>query len=160
MSFDSFLIIDGLEGESADHQYPKSIDIDSIGWDLHMNATTHCARGGGTGKVSIDCMSVTKFADRSSPNLIKACCTGRHFSKATVVLRKAGEKPLEYMRYELEGVIIARWSQGGKTSNDQVKETVYLNFANFRIVYAPQSPSGGALGKIETGFSIAENCSL
>lgn len=74
-----------------------------------------------------------------------------------MVLRKAGEKPLEYMRYELEDVIIARWSQGGKNSNDQVKETVYLNFANFRIVYAPQSASGGALGKIEAGFRIAEN---
>ncbi|MCR2746298.1 Hcp family type VI secretion system effector [Limnobacter parvus] len=159
MKTDFFLLIPGIKGESADHKYANSIDIDSIGWDLKNSGTTHYARGGGSGKVEVDSISLTKLVDRSTPNLIKACCTGRHFDKASVIVRKAGEKPLEYLRFELESVFINRVSQGGKSSNDQVKETVYLSFSSFRTIYTPQSETGGMLAKVEGGFRIAENIS-
>ncbi len=109
--------------------------------------------------VEIDSIRLTKFVDRATPNLIKASCTGRHFEKASVIVRKAGEKPLEYLRFELEDVLINRFSQGGRSSNDQVKETVYLTFATFRTIYTPQSASGGMLAKVEGDFRIAENIS-
>lgn len=107
MSTDFFLILPGITGESSDHVYKNAIDIDSIGWDLQNSGTTHVGRGGASGKVEVDSISLTKLVDRATPNLIKACCTGRHFEKASVIVRKAGEKPLEYLRFELEDVLIA-----------------------------------------------------
>lgn len=159
MKTDFFLVLPGITGESSDHIYKNAIDIDSIAWDLKNSGTMHVGRGGGSGKVEVDSISLTKFVDRATPNLIKACCTGRHFEKASVIVRKAGEKPLEYLRFELEDVLVNRVSQGGKSSNDQVKETVYLTFASFRTIYTPQSASGGTLAKVEGGFRIAENVS-
>jgi len=157
MKTDFFLILPGINGESSDHIHKNSIDIDSIGWDLKNSGTTHVGRGGGSGKVEVDSISLTKLVDRATPNLIKACCQGRHFEKASVIVRKAGEQPLEYLRYELKDVFVNRVSQGGKNSNDQIKETLYLSFASFRTVYAPQSAGGGMLAKVEGGFRIAEN---
>lgn len=159
MKTDFFLVLPGITGESSDHIYKNAIDIDSIAWDLKNSGTMHVGRGGGSGKVEVDSISLTKLVDRATPNLIKACCTGRHFEKASVIVRKAGKKPLEYLRFELEDVLINRVSQGGKSSNDQVKETVYLTFASFRTIYTPQSESGGMLAKVEGGFQIAENIS-
>lgn len=157
MKTDFFLILPGINGESSDHIYKNAVDIDSIGWDLKNSGTTHVGRGGGSGKVEVDSISLTKLVDRATPNLIKACCQGKHFANASVIVRKAGERPLEYLRYELEDVFVNRVSQGGKNSNDQIKETVYLSFASFRTIYAPQSASGAMLPKVESGFRIAEN---
>lgn len=159
MKTDFFLLLPGLVGESSDHVYINAIDVDSIGWDLKNSGSTHVGRGGGSGKVNVDSISLTKLVDRATPNLIKACCTGRHFEKASLIVRKAGEKPLEYMRFELEDVLVNRVSQGGKSSNDQIKETVYLTFASFRTIYTPQSETGGMLARVEGGFKIAENVS-
>ncbi|MDV3444034.1 type VI secretion system tube protein Hcp, partial [Pseudomonas otitidis] len=36
-------------------------------------------RGGGAGKVSVQDLSLTKYIDKSSPNLMMACSNGKHF---------------------------------------------------------------------------------
>ncbi|MFP5481708.1 MAG: Hcp family type VI secretion system effector, partial [Gammaproteobacteria bacterium] len=113
MSVDMFLKIKGVDGESVDSVHAKEIDIAAWSWGMSQSGTTHVGRGGGAGKVSVQDISFTKYIDKATPNLIKACCNGKHFDEAILTVRKAGEKPLEYVVLTMKDVIISNVSQGG-----------------------------------------------
>lgn len=157
MSVDMFLRIKGVEGESVDKVHAKEIDISSWSWGMSQSGTTHVARGGGAGKVSVQDVTITKLVDKSTPNLIKACCNGKHFEEAVITVRKAGEKPLEYIILTMKDVLVTNVSEGGSGGEDRLSESITLNFAEFSYVYVPQKRDGGPEGKIEATFNIATN---
>ncbi|HEX4842612.1 MAG TPA: type VI secretion system tube protein Hcp [Limnobacter sp.] len=158
MSVDMFLKIVGVNGESVDQSHAQEIDISSWSWGMSQSGTTHTAHGGGAGKVSVNDITITKLADKATPTLMKACCTGRHFDEAVITVRKAGDTPLEYVKLVMNDVIISNISVSGATGGDLVSEVLTLNFARFRYAYVPQSRTGGAEGVVEAGFDIAANC--
>lgn len=157
MSVDMFLKIKGVDGESVDKSHAKEIDISSWTWGMSQSGTTHTARGGGAGKVSVRDITITKLADKATPNLMKACCTGKHFDEAVITVRKAGDTPLEYVTLTMKDVIISDVSVSGATGGDLVTEVLTLNFAEFSYVYVPQKKDGGPDGKVEATFNIATN---
>lgn len=157
MAVDMFMKIAGVEGESVDHAHAGEIDILSWSWGMSQSGTTHVARGGGAGKVNVQDLTITKRVDRSTPTLLKHCCTGKHFNEVTLTVRKAGDKPLEYVVVKFTDVIVSNVSQGGSGGDDLVSETVTLNFAQFNYIYVPQNRDGGADGRIEHSFNIATN---
>ncbi|MCQ8895760.1 type VI secretion system tube protein Hcp [Limnobacter humi] len=157
MAVDMFLKIKGVDGESVDKVHAKEIDILSWSWGMSQSGTTHTARGGGAGKVSVQDLSITKYTDKSTPNLIKACCNGKHFEEAVLTVRKAGEQPLEYVILTMKDVLVTNVSEGGSGGDDRLTENITLNFAEFSYVYVPQKRDGGADGKVEATFNIATN---
>src|SRR5688572_3898037 len=98
MAVDMFLKIDDIKGESSDADCKAQIDINSWSWGMSQSATTHGGGGGGSGKVSVQDMTITKYIDRSSPVLMKYCCSGKHLKTATLIVRKAGGKALTYVK--------------------------------------------------------------
>lgn len=157
MAVDMFLKIDTIKGESVDKSHKGEIDILAWSWGLSQSGTTHTGGGGGAGKVAVQDISITKYVDSSSPNLIKACCTGEHFKKANIVVRKAGKTQQEYIKIELEEIIISSVSTGGSGGEDRLTENVSLNFAKFKLDYSPQKPDGSLDAAIEVTYNIAEN---
>lgn len=161
MAVDMFLKIDGVDGEAQDdHGHSKEIVIEGWTWGMSQSGTTHVAQGGGSGKVSVQDITVTKFIDKSTPNLITACCVGKHFKEATITVRKAGEKPVEYVVIKMKDVLVTNISTGGNGGDDRISETVTLNFAEFDYTYLPQKTDGSADGKISSKFSITKNTKL
>jgi type VI secretion system secreted protein Hcp len=157
MAVDMFLKIQGIDGESVDKAHAKEMDIASWSWGMTQSGTTHVARGGGAGKVNVQDIVVTKYVDKATPNLIKACCSGKHFAEAVITVRKAGDNPLEYIILTMKDVIITSLSEGGSGGEDRLTESVNLNFGEFSYVYVPQNQKGGAEGKVEATFNIATN---
>src|SRR5712692_11221584 len=97
MAVDMFIKIGDIKGESVDHAHKEEIDVLSWSWGLSQQGTMHQGGGGGAGKVNVQDLSFTKFVDKASPNLYKFCCSGKHYPEATLTMRKAGDKPLEYL---------------------------------------------------------------
>jgi type VI secretion system secreted protein Hcp len=64
---------------------------------MSQSGTTHMGGGGGAGKVNVQDLSLTKYVDKASPNLVMATCNGKHYKEALLTVRKAGEKPIEYL---------------------------------------------------------------
>src|SRR5580704_15833561 len=100
MAIDMFLKLDGVTGEAKDKVHGKEIDVLSWSWGM----TNEGSAQSGSGKVNVQDVSVTKFIDSSSPQLMLACCKGTHFENALLTVRKAGEKPLEYVKVKMEKV--------------------------------------------------------
>src|SRR5690348_6092500 len=98
MAVDMFLKLDGIKGESLDSKHKDEIQIESFSWGLAQTGTMSAGMGGGAGKVNVHDISVTKYVDKSSPELMLACCNGKHIPSGLLTVRKAGEKPLEYLK--------------------------------------------------------------
>ena len=157
MAVDMFLKMDDVKGESVDSKHKGEIDVLAWSWGMSQSGTTHVGGGGGAGKVSVQDISLTKYVDKSSPVLMLSCCNGKHFKEAVLVVRKAGEKPLEYIKITMKEVIIANVSTGGSGGEDRLTENVTLNFAEFKIEYVPQKPDGSGDAAVEAAWNIAEN---
>jgi type VI secretion system secreted protein Hcp len=157
MAVDMFLKLEGCDGESADSKHKNEIDVLAYSWGMSQSGSMHIAGGGGSGKVAVQDMSVTKYLDKASTVLMQKCCTGKHFTKATLTCRKAGDKPVEYMVVTMEEVLVSSVSEGGSGGEDMQTENITLNFAKVKVQYTPQNPDGTAGGKSELGFNIREN---
>jgi len=157
MAVDMFIKIDTVDGESKDKVHKKEIDVLAWSWGLSNSGSAHVGGGAGAGKVNVQDISFTKWVDSSTPKLLLACCDGKHFANATLVVRKAGEKPVEYIKIKIEEVLITSISTGGSGGEDRLTENVTLNFAKVSVDYVPQDEKGAAGTAIPMAWSIAEN---
>ncbi len=157
MAVDMFIKIGDIEGESVDAKHAKDIDILAWSWGASQSGTTHVGTGGGAGKVNVQDLSLTKYVDAASHALLLACCNGKHYDKAVLVVRKAGEDPLEYIKVTMEDLIITSISTGGSGGEDRLTENVTLNFAKVKFEYDPQTTKGGGKGVKTAAWNIAEN---
>lgn len=157
MAVDIFLKIDDVKGESVDSKHKDEIDILAWSWGASQSGTTHVGGGGGSGKVSVNDLSVTKWIDKSSPTLLLSCCNGKHYKEGLLTVRKAGEKPLEYLKLTMKELLISSITNGGSGGEDRLTENLTLNFAEFKIEYTPQKPDGSGDAAVEAGWNIAEN---
>ncbi len=157
MAVDIFLKLDGVTGEALDSKHEKEIDVLSWSWGMTQSGTTHVGGGGGAGKVAVQDLHITKYIDKATPTLQKFCANGKHMTKGTLTIRKAGENPLEYLKIDMEEILVTSVSTGGSGSEDRLTENISLNFAKFVTTYTPQSKTGAAEGKVEAKWHIAKN---
>src|SRR6478672_8284426 len=90
MPTDMFIKIDDIQGDSLDAKHNGEIEVLQWAWGVSQRGCAHSGSGAGTGKVSVQDLTFTKYSDRSSPNLLKMCCSGKHFKSAKLTVRKAG----------------------------------------------------------------------
>jgi len=157
MAVDMFLKIDDIKGEAQDSKHKDTIDVLAWSWGLSQSGSASVGGGAGAGKVNVQDLSITKFIDKSSPVLEMACCTGKHFKQAILTVRKAGEKPLEYIKLTMKDLIITSISKGGSGGEDRLTENITLSFAEFKSEYVPQKPDGSGDAAIEAAYNIKQN---
>ena len=160
MAVDMFMKIGDLKGEARDSKHKETIDVLAWSWGMSNSGSAHVGGGAGAGKVNVQDLSFTKYIDKSSPDLMLACCNGKHYPEALLTVRKAGEKPLEYLKVTMTEVMITSVSTGGSGGEDRLTENVTLNFAQVKVNYKEQTPTGGVGDKPEMGWNVAENAKL
>ena len=154
MAVDMFLKIDDIKGEAQDAKHKDEIEVLSWSWGVTQSGSSHTGSGGGAGKVNVNDLSFTKHVDRSTPNLFRNCCTGKHMANAVLVVRKAGGTALEYLKITLSEVIVTGVSTGG-SGGEVLTENVTLNFAKVKLDYIPQKKDGSGDGIVTMGWDIA-----
>ncbi|MBI4523614.1 MAG: type VI secretion system tube protein Hcp [Deltaproteobacteria bacterium] len=157
MSVDMFLKLDGIKGESRDHKHKDEIHIESFSWGLSQTGAHGTGGGGGAGKVAVHDISITKYVDKASPGLMLACCNGKHIKDGLVTVRKAGEKPLEYMKIKLQDILVSGIQHAGAGGGDLLTENLTLNFGKFWVEYQEQDEKGGAAGSYPMGWDTKAN---
>ena len=160
MAVDMFLELDGVKGESKDSTHGGKIDLLAWSWGVANSGSFHSGSGGGTGKAAFQDLSITKFVDAASPTLMLYCSNGKHFAKGKLIVRKAGETPLEYIIIELENILVSSYSTGGSGGEDRLTENVSLNFAKIKVAYWTQSEQGGKGDSYNYGWDIPGNVKL
>jgi len=144
MAQDIFIKIGDIQGESKDQAHKCKIDVLSFSWGVSNSISPGAWAGKGVETIgAVTDLHFKKHTDRSTPDLLMGCYYGKHFDKATLIIRKAGEKPLEYMTYTLEDVRISSVKQEGAPDDPKLMESVSLNFAKIRFDYKEQTEKGG-----------------
>jgi type VI secretion system secreted protein Hcp len=150
---DYFLKIDGIEGESTDDQHQNEIEILSFSWGA-SNSGSFSSGGGGAGKVSFSDLSFTTRVSKATPKLMLACASGQHIPQATLVCRKSGEQPVEYLRITLSDLLVSSFSTSGSSGDDRPTESVSLNFAALLIEYRPLNADGSAGETVRASWDL------
>lgn len=163
MAVDMFIRIgasDSYKGESRDKTHAGKIDVLAWSWGMSNSGTAHTGGGAGAGKANVQDLSITKYVDKSSPGLMLACCKGTHFDDAELIVRKAGDTPVEYIKITLTEVLVTAVSTGGSGGEDRLTENVTLNFAKVKVEYTEQDAQGKPKTPAKSmTFNIAENVS-
>ncbi|UTH47143.1 type VI secretion system tube protein Hcp [Loktanella salsilacus] len=158
MAVDMFLDIEGeIQGESQDKEHKDTIDVLAWSWGMSQSGSFHVGGGGGAGKANFQDLSITKWIDNSSAELMKYCANGDHFPSATLYIRKAGKVPLEYLVIKMGKMMITSVSTGGSGGEDRLTENITLNFAEVKVEYKKQKEDGSGEAAKEFPWNIAKN---
>lgn len=157
MAVDMFLKLDGIEGEAQDSVHGKEIDVLAWSWGCSQSGTTHMGAGGGGGKCNIQDLSFTKYIDSATHLLLQRTFDGKHIPEGTLVVRKAGGTPLDYLIIKMTDIMVTSVSTGGSGGEDRLTENVTLNFSKVEADYIPQKADGSGEAAKKAGWDIAEN---
>jgi type VI secretion system secreted protein Hcp len=150
MAFEAFLKIEGIEGESLDRDHKGEIELDSFSWGVTQTATAGGGGGGAGGKAVAQDFHFAAPISKASPNLMLACCTGRHFKEATLTCRKAG---FEFQKCRLSDVIVSSYQPSGNVEDDSPEDQFSLNFVKIDFLYTVQRTGE----TVETTFDFLAN---
>jgi len=156
MAADIFLHLDGINGESKDSKHKDDIHIESFSWGMNQTGAHGTGGGGGAGKVSVHDISITKFLDKSTCDLLYHCSAGKHIPNGLITVRKAGDKPLEYLKIKLQDILISGVQEAGH-GGDVLSENVTINFAKFKVEYQEQKADGSGQPGGEMGWDVKAN---
>ena len=100
-------------------------------------------------------MHFTKVVDKASPNLFFGCATGKHYRQGDVTVRKAGEKPQEYLIYKLTEVLhLVDHRPAATRAAGSPQESVSLNFSKVELAYTPQNADGTPARQNTKGYDL------
>jgi type VI secretion system secreted protein Hcp len=159
MAFDAFLKFDTsqLQGESKHKDHLNEIEIFSFSWGETMPPSS----AGSTGKVSMQDFSFVSRVQKSSPELFLSCASGAHLKKATLSIRKSGEKsPGDYLIWTFEDILVSSFNQvgeGGEGTTDFPLEEFTLNFSAVTVEYKPELDNGQLGPGIKAGWDLKKS---
>jgi type VI secretion system secreted protein Hcp len=156
---DMFLEFSGkgkFDGESPDDKFKDKIQVLSFSFGVSNSGTGAVGTGSGASKAAFSDLSVTKYADKSTPNFFINCVNGTHHEKAILHIRKSGENPQEYLTITMEEVFITSFSHSGADGGGLPTESATLNFSKMEVSYKPQKADGTLDAANKKGWSVKE----
>jgi type VI secretion system secreted protein Hcp len=160
MAVDIFLeLSNNIKGESQDAVHADKIDVLAWSWGMSNSGTTHMGAGGGGCQVNVQDISISKYVDLASNDLIKKCTDGTHIDTGKLTVRKSGgDAPVEYFIIDFQNIMVSSYQTGGsKDGLDRIQENLTLNFRKFQITYTLQEANGVAGAQALVGWDVAQN---
>lgn len=157
MAVDMFMKIDDIKGESADDKHKGEIDVYSWSWGATQTGSSQVGSGSGTGKANVNDLTFTTRLESSHPPLLGLLLKGKPFKTAVLTLRKAGDKPLEYLKITMSNGIISSIQFGGAPADEHQTVAVTLNFSQVKFDYTPQAADGSGQATITVGHDLGAN---
>lgn len=156
MQQDILLKIEGVKGESTAKGYAGTIELRN--WSFSCSTPADFVTKQATGRMQVTDLSVTKALDKSSPILIMACKENRVFSKAELIVRKAGGDQREFYRVEMKNMRVRGVAVKGHGSDGITpEETVALSFQRISWNYMEQQVTGTMQATVTAEFDVTTN---
>ena len=161
MAFDTFIKVEGIEGESSDARHVGWIEAFNFKIALGQKASATASSAGGATAERADFQPLyfTMPMDRSSPKLAQACADGTHIDEVLVEVCRAGGDRVAFMTYRLRNCIIKKVFTIG--DGNFPMESVTIDYGRIQWAYTRQNRSGGgSSGQVATGWNREKNCRL
>lgn len=149
-AIDMFLKVGDMKGESL-----GEIDVLAWSWGLQRGGQAAVGPSRAARGACVSALSVTNYIDLATPDLLQSVATGRTFPQATLTVRKAGARPLEFLVLTFTNVTVSSESTDGSGGEDRLTENISLEFQSVQGHYVQQAPDGSQGGQPKCGFSAA-----
>lgn len=151
-----FAKYDGVDGESADANHDKWIDVLSIDWGSSKpggGATGQSRRRGG---VIVEDMWLTMEYEKSTPKLLEKLNMGEVIPKVEIEqTANFGGSRATYLKYELKNVQVTAFDVNA-SGNDESPPSVSIamNFEEYKVTYTEYDGEGNMNGNVETTWNV------
>lgn len=146
-SYEMFLKLDTIAGDSSDQKHKNEIEIDSFAWGE--------TRGVGATRPTMDGLKITMPATKVSPRLFLYTAGGLKIPRAVLSVRRAGSD-VDSLKWILTDAQITSFQTVGNVHGDGVTDQITLSPAKIEVEYLPEG--GGASVKAgwdqRTGKSV------
>jgi type VI secretion system secreted protein Hcp len=142
MASDIFLKVDGINGEATDVNHQNEIEVVSWSWGVSEVFITSGSGGVIGGKPKVGDFVISKQLDRASPNLLRACLTGKHINEVVLTQRKAGAGKPNFLSITLQDVLISSLNDTDTGVAARATESVVFAFGKVIYEYVPHKPNG------------------
>jgi type VI secretion system secreted protein Hcp len=146
-----FLSVNGakhgqITGEAHDEKHKNEVEV--MAWSWGMQGKASLGGGVATGKATMRELRIVKRVDKASTALMSALRSNEPIKEALLTVRKAGKKPLEYLKIKIEDgrVVSLDIEVDNNSSSGALLEKVAFSFNKISIEYTPQGPDGNPLG--------------
>ncbi|KPX56121.1 type VI secretion system tube protein Hcp [Pseudomonas amygdali] len=160
MSFDTFMKVEGVEGESVDAEHKGWIELLSYHYDAVQSISHSASSSGGAsaGGVTLVDFQISKYVDRATPKLFELCCKGSHIKIVTLRVHRAGSEKFKYLDIVMEEVLISTVSGRGAEHAGLPVESITLNYGRIKFEYSQQRRTDGAsAGMVSGGWDRVAN---
>lgn len=153
---DIFLKIDDVKGESQNPQHLEEINVLAWSWGVSNPVDTVLGSAGVGGTPTVSDIKIIKGFDLASTRFFLAVAQGHKYNEAIISVDRRGPAgPEEYLVITLTDVFISKIAHGGKDSEENVSESVTLDFGKIEFKYQQFDASGDAVGApIKVGYDV------
>jgi type VI secretion system secreted protein Hcp len=142
-----FLFVKGqksgvIKGEAADAKHASEIEV--VSWSWGMQGKPSLGGGSPSGKSVIQELKIVKNVDSASTSLMAALRFNELITTATLVIRKAGTTPLEYLKITIgEGRVTSiSLDAGDGLTGPEIVERISFSFNKISVEYVQQGKDG------------------
>ena len=143
-AYESFLKIDGIQGESMAAGHKDDIDVVSWNWGENLPTSAPSAGGAAAGRVRMQDFKFVMRVCKASPKLFQACASGKRIKSAELTVRSGGdstEKPGPgqiVLRILFSDILISSYYSTWKSSDPFPMDEVSFSFGKVEIEYRYQ----------------------
>jgi type VI secretion system secreted protein Hcp len=152
-TIDSYLKIDGVDGESKHKGAEGQIEVQTFSWGIENASNSTVGGGSGVGKAVPGVFAFMHLYDKASPTLSKCCASGKHLANAKLTVSKAGEGQKEFLTATMKQVMVVSVALSGSSGGD-LSESVCLSYADIEFEYKPQDDKGALGGGVKFGLDV------
>lgn len=154
---DFFIKIDGIAGESKDSKHAGQIDVLNWGYAVSQSSSANTGGGGGVGKAHFSELVFTHYIDKSTPNLMKYCASGKHIPSVELSCCKVGDGQQEYMKVVMTDVLITHVRPTGDSSSPRVLEEVGISYSTIKVEVKEQNANGSMGAAVTGAWDVKQN---
>jgi len=139
-----------IQGEVTTTGFTNAVEV--LSWShgfTQATSPTRSTAGGGTVSLAMHSdLTFTKYIDKATDGIIKACWTGDQISKIVLsCVRSDGgtSKGIVFLEVEMDDVIVSGYSTGGG-QGDLPTENITLAYGKVTYTYKQQKSADGTAG--------------
>lgn len=152
-----FLKLDGgaIKGESTNSKHKDEIDVLAVGIGASRANTVLIP---GNPAATVEDITLTKYTDKSTPELLLRMLKGTHLSNAELGFYEVVDlKEVPVLVLKLEDVLVVSHAPGGNGGEDRLIESVGLDFARFTYQTFSYSQLGALTASPAVYWDIPDN---
>lgn len=159
MAGNQFLKIAGVEGESIETGFEKTIEVLSWSFGETNAGSAGAGTGMGTSNVHMQDFNFTMINGKASPTLFLFTAAGEHIPEATLTLLKPtgqGDNQQKYIEFVFTNCLMSSFQTGGSGDGLPVEQLAF-NYEQCTMEYFEQDAKGVLKSAGKTGWNVKTN---